>query len=229
MAFEFLEEQETGEEEMTPSLEEVMKRTVEAMSRNMRVSMPGKIIKYDKEKQLADVQPVFKQKYRDGTVEDPPIIYNVPVAHARAGNAFLHMPIAEGHSVMLVFQDKSLEKWISSGGVHDPEDTRSHHISDAIAYPGGYPSNDASKIHNGEDAILGNSDGDKNGHKTEIRVKKNGKLQVVNKKYDLIFLLDELIRIIREAVVYTDNGPQNLKHVEFGQIHQKFKTFVSKG
>lgn len=229
MTFELFEEKETGEEEIEPTFEEIIKRAFEGMAREMRVSMPAKVLKYDKDKRLADVQPVFKRKYRDGKVEDSPVIYNVPVAHNQAGNSFVHMPLKEGHSVMLVFQDRSLEKWISSGGVHDPEDTRAHHISDAIAYPGGYPSNEPLKINNPDDLIIGHSDGKDGGDRMEFRFKEDGKLQILNRRYDYIELMDDLIQVLRDAVVYTDNGPQKLRHAEFEALHQKFKTFVHKG
>lgn len=222
------DEKEEGQGQATPSLEEVLKRAMQAMSQDMRVAMPGIVEKYDEKTQLAVIRPAFKRKYRDGKVEEAPLIYNVPVEWMRSGTSFIHFPLKPGHSGRIIFHDRSMEKWTSSGGSVDPEDTRTHHMSDATFYPGLYPSNDSAPVNNGDDVIIFHGENGKS-ERLEIRLKKNGKVQILNKQYDLIDVLNEAMETIREAVVYTCGGPQKLRHTQLKPVHDKIKTFVHKG
>lgn len=207
----FIDEEDRPQEQgATPTLTEVFKQAMDAMASELRVSMPGTIIRYDHKKQLADVKPDFKRKYKDGKVEDAPLIYNVPVKHPRAGDAFIHMPLAKGHKVVLQFSDRSLEKWLSAGKEHDPEDTRKHHMSDAFAYPGGYPFSDTASVANGQDLIMKNKD-------LEVRIKKNGHIQVFNSRY-------ELMKVLEEWITCDISGSHNW----LIRIREKLRTFLEK-
>ena len=133
----FIEEQKEPQRSQTPSFSEILRRSQRAGMSELKVSMPGEIVKYDHKKQKADVRPHFKRKYNDGEIQSSPIIYNVPVWHPRAGKAFIHVPVKKGDVVQLIFSDRSLEKWLSTGKEGYPDDTRMHHISDAVAFPTG--------------------------------------------------------------------------------------------
>jgi len=225
MALDIIDEQEDPQAEATPTLAEVFRKAMEAKGLDMKVCVPAKVLKYDKNRQSVDVRPFFHKKYREGNTEQAPIIFNVPVAFPRAGNAFIAMPIKTGHSVMVVFADRSMEKWLASGEEGHPEDTRNHHISDAIAYPGLYPFSTPVKINNDDDIIIGNT-GKKN--RLEIRVKPNGHIQILNAKEELVKVLDDMLKIIREAKVYTSTGKQPLRHSKFQDVHDRLKTFREK-
>jgi hypothetical protein len=183
----FFEEQENPQNEATPSLAELLRQAMEATSSKIRVSCPGEVVKYDFKKQLADVRPDFDRKYSDGKVVKSPIIYNVPVKHPRAFGCIIHLPLKKGDKVELIFSDRSLENWLSNGKAGAPPSKRAHHISDATAYPGLYPFSDAAKVHNGKDLIL------KNGQ-VEMRMKPNGKLQVLNSTNELVKLLVDYMK-----------------------------------
>lgn len=180
----FIEEEEDQQNEVTPTPEEAIGEAMRQNALEMRVSCPGTVIRYDHKKQLVDVRPDFKRKYQDGVVADAPIIYNVPVKHPRAGVAYIHMPLKPGHKVELTFSDRSLDKWLSNGEAADPEDTRSHHISDATAYPGCYPFSDAADVNNGNDLIVKNDN-------IEFRIKPNGRLQILNQGQELIRVIED--------------------------------------
>lgn len=206
----FLNEARDPQSEVAPTPVEVFKRAFEAFSGELRVSIPGSIVRYDFKKQLADVRPDFKRRYSDGTVQDPPIIYNAPVMHPRAGDAIVHMPLAVGNKVTIFFSDRSLEQWLTSGKLHSPDDDRKHHISDAFVYPGGYPFSDVAKIANGEDLII------KNGN-IDARIKKNGHVQVFNGSHELLKVLDEWI-----------SADLRGSHNWLNRVRTKLRTFVEK-
>lgn len=223
MTFSFLKQDRKAESQKTPTLTGLFKELKKSLSDELKVSMPAEIIsiKEYKGKQKIDVRPYFKNKYPDGAELDMPIIYNVPVANLRSESAIISMPLKKGGKVMLLFSDRSLEKWLSSGKRQNPEDTRSHHISDAIAYPGLYPFSESIPLANDTDIFIKNEN-------LEIRVKPNGHLQVFNQSEELVKVLNDMLQIIREAVVYTSTGPQRLRHWRFARIAARLKTFLER-
>lgn len=186
MPVKFVKEEKDPQKLVPPTLYELVRTAIQAATSNFRVCVPATVVTYDHKKQVIDAKPAFKRKNPDGTISDPPIIYNVPVAFPRAGDAYIALPLAKGDNVLLLFSDHSLEKWQTSGGEVYPDDEREHHISDAIAVPGCYPLNNSAKIPNNKDLII------KNGN-IEIRFKKNGHLQILNGKHDLMKIFDEWI------------------------------------
>lgn len=215
-------ELDPGDEGETPTLADILLGLKAATKYEMRVAMPGLVVNYNKDKQVIDARPVFQSVHKTGTIEDPPTIHNIPVIFPRSGKAFLAFPLQAGDGVILFFTDRSLEKWQTSGNIHNPEDTRAHHISDAIAIPGGYPSGGSVAIQNGNDVILSN-DFAKAG--TEIRVKPNGHLQIFNQKEELVKVLNDMLQIIMEARTPTCGGPEPLTHPKFDEIRARIKTF----
>jgi hypothetical protein len=96
---------------------------------------------YDATTQKASVQPLIKRGYYDekGGVrqaESLPIITGVPVLFPGGGGCRITWPIAVGDTVLLVFSEASLDKWVVTGGEVDPRDDRRHSLSDAVAIPG---------------------------------------------------------------------------------------------
>lgn len=222
----FLEEEEKPQNEAPPTLTEVINQSMKAASMGMRVSCPAKVIKYDKDKQTVDVKLAFKTKGTDGKFKDAPILYSVPVAFPRANSAMIAMPISKDDNVNLVFSDRSLEKWKQNGsGDIENDDDRAHDLSDAIAYVGMYSEDKALPLNNSDDIIIKN-DKEKNG--VEIRVKKNGHIQIMNNGEELLAVIDDMLRTIREAVVYTSTGAQKLRHTNFAPVQKRLRTFLEK-
>lgn len=222
---EFINEEEDSIEASRPSPAEVIRQAFDAMAMELHVSMPAEVVNYDHKSQTITAKPHFKRKFKDGKIEDPPLIYRVPVAFPRAGKSFMVFPIEPGHSVQLMFSDRSLEKWMSSGKTVEPEDTRAHHISDAFAIPGGYSLADPVKVNNAKDIIIKNDDG---GNFVELRMKKNGHIQVINKTDELVKVANDMLQVLREARTPTCGGPQPLVHPRFPEITRRLKTFLEK-
>ncbi|HCU24076.1 MAG TPA: hypothetical protein DF383_03585 [Deltaproteobacteria bacterium] len=188
--FDLIEEEPSEDKEITPSLSQVLSDAIDAKLYDLKVAAPARVLKYDHKKGLVDVQPCFKRTYPDGAVVDPAPIYNVPVQMPRSGKAGIHIPIKKGDYVQLIFQDRSIDKWISSGGTVDPEDTRKHDASDAVAIPGLFPANQPMEVSDPEDMVLKNDS-------VEIILKKNGKLKISNGSNELIAALVELAEAVK--------------------------------
>lgn len=106
----------------------------------LHVSTVGRVESYDAAKQRAEVQPMIRRGVvlADGTrtTELHPIITDVPVVFPGSGGYSITWPIAKGDTVLLVFADQSLDRWLPRGDIVDPADDRSHTLTDAIAIPG---------------------------------------------------------------------------------------------
>ncbi len=128
----------------SPTLAEVVQLALESRLRSVHVALPGRIEKYDATQQKADVKPMVSDlsPTRDGeeVEESLPIIPNVPVVFPRGGGYFVTMPLAPGDFVLLVFNERSIDTWASGDGAEkNPDDFRTHNLTDAVAIPGFYP------------------------------------------------------------------------------------------
>ena len=167
----------------TPTLSELLQAAASQATGEMFIAGPGMVVSYNPATQTADVQPMISRPvvFDDGTedLDLLPIIPSVPVAFPRGGGFFVTFPIKKGDLVLLVYCDRSIDKYKSSGGTvpTDPVDLRMNDISDAVAYPGFYPVPRALK-----DGVLNKADmamGYENG--VQAHFKKDGTMEVVNK------------------------------------------------
>lgn len=142
----------------TPTLEKIIQQAIDLAVTELRVSLPAVVERYDAQKQQADVQPAIMKKYVTGQVVKLPLITNVPVAHPRSGSTIIHIPIKKGDLVQLVFSDRSLDRWLSEGGIVDPLEGRKHALSDAWAIPGGYPFPEAIAIEDPDAITIAGAD-----------------------------------------------------------------------
>jgi len=106
----------------------------------LRVALPGRIESFDAASQTASVKPQIKdyQEADTGVISAValPVVNGVPVLSLSGGDYGLQFPVQAGDTCLLVFTDRSIDKWVSEGGDVDPSDVRQHHLSDAIAIVG---------------------------------------------------------------------------------------------
>jgi hypothetical protein len=122
------------------TLAELIRRAIEARLAEVRVAIPGTIQKFDAATQLAEVRPDLQELRFDESdaelSESLPVVSDVPVQFPGAGGFVITFPVQPGDPCLLVFSDRSLDKWIENGGEVDPVDLRRHHLSDAVALLG---------------------------------------------------------------------------------------------
>ncbi len=116
------------------SFVEDMVRIVDGKLLGTNTAMPGIITAYVAPR--ASVQPSVKIKYEDGSIVVPPVIPNVPIVLPRTAAGGVTFPVAVGDSVLLIFSQRSIERWLSEGGLVEAGDARMHSMSDAFAIPG---------------------------------------------------------------------------------------------
>ena len=128
----------------TPDLSAVIEAAVRYHLGEVNTAIPARILKYDPSKQEAEVQPLIKRRYKDGTVVSRAPITGVPVVFPAAGGGIITFPVVVGDTVLLIFSQRSIDRWVrSEGGEVDPGDNRKHDISDAMAIPGLFSLNQA--------------------------------------------------------------------------------------
>lgn len=130
---------------------EFYRRLLADYSRATRVAMPARVDKFTAAtattRAMIDATPVFIEPLPGDEAGEPlPKITNIPILYPQSGTFYLRFPLAIGDIVLLVFCDKSLDKWLGTGGIVDPQDTRRHSLSDAFAVPGVFPHVDVSAI-----------------------------------------------------------------------------------
>lgn len=156
------------------SLSEPLRRAIRQASTQMYVALPARIERYDHAEQRADVLPLLRRAYADGEVQDMPVVADVPVIWPRSGGAQMTMPVKRGDTVLLVFIDRSIDRWLAEGGTVTPDDRRQHDLSDAVAIPGLVPFADFGDVEpseNNDDVLLRYAG-------SKIRIKESGDVQV---------------------------------------------------
>jgi hypothetical protein len=134
-----------------PTLAETISGALGAFGRRLPVSMPAKVSKVNTSKRSVDCKILVQRPFFDEEdarqVESIPIIPGVPLAFP----PYFTGPISDGTLVfggqtrpattgLLVFCDRSLDKWLSGTGQEvDPQIDHDHALADAVFFPMIFP------------------------------------------------------------------------------------------
>jgi len=111
----------------------------------VHTSIPARIEKYDKKTQKADVKPMLKKTYQDGEEVEYPIIPNVPLVMPRTASSGVILPVSKGDTVLLVFSERSIDGWLSTGDLSSTPADQRFDLSDAIGIVGLFPFTETSQ------------------------------------------------------------------------------------
>lgn len=131
------------------TLQGVINQAVEAGLRDLYISIPAKVVKWDASNQRANCQILVKNitsaEDDEREVASWPVVTGVPVQFIGAGGFRLTCPISDGGQSaattgLLIFSHRSMDKWLTgSGGEVDPEFDHDHALGDAVFLPGLMP------------------------------------------------------------------------------------------
>lgn len=134
-------------ESRTPTLAEIIRRSLESRLAELHVSMPCKVISYNASENTVNLQPLIKRKRRNVdtnvvTTTSIPALQNVPVAFPRCAGGWITFPLAADDIGMVVFSERSIKDWTgaTAGSEVTHSDDTLHPLSGAWFIPGGYPS-----------------------------------------------------------------------------------------
>ena len=123
------------------TLPDAIRQAILYQLNNIHTALPAQFVSYDYTTQKATVQPTLNKVWADGTTTQLPEMVNVPVIFPNSGGASITFPINQGDTCLLVMLERSMDDWISQGGLVNPNDPRTFDLSDAVAIPGLLPFN----------------------------------------------------------------------------------------
>lgn len=121
-------------------LDDVLTAYFNQYAAGLNTAIPGRIIEYNADQQKATVQPTIQRVLLSGDRIDPQPISGVPVVFPSANSGILSFPIVPNDKVLLIFSQRSIDRWVFGEGQEpiDPKDRRKHDRADCIAIPGMY-------------------------------------------------------------------------------------------
>jgi hypothetical protein len=129
-----------------PGIGDLITYAIKAALADVHTMLPGQVIVYDPATQTAEIQPTIQGRRRDDTVPTGhvpvpcPPIGGVPVVWPSTVTAGLTFPLPPSTVGMLVFAERSLDEYLSTGNLASiPLDLRRHNMQDAYFIPGGRP------------------------------------------------------------------------------------------
>jgi hypothetical protein len=100
---------------------------------------------FDSSKQTVQAKVMYKKtfvtqdrvtKAYSESYEDYAVLMDCPVIIISGGNASLTMPIQQGDTCLILFNDRDLDNWFASGQIQPVATSRLHSFSDGIALVG---------------------------------------------------------------------------------------------
>jgi len=165
-------------------LSEVLTDAINHSLGSVYTMLPGVVESYDYRLQKAVVRVSINKVIRKGETISPPKIFEVPVVWPHTKNAIIHLPLASGDRVMVVFSCRSLELWLNSRRRQsDPGDFRKFDMSDAVAIPGLFPFSLAADVENGDDLLIQH-------RRATVRLKANSAIEIHQKLTGSIVKID---------------------------------------
>lgn len=145
----------------------------ERITTNINSCTIARIEKFDAKKMKAEVTPLVKYKNKDGSMEERPLLIEVPVSFLKAGPFVIRPPYKVGDIVLIVFADDDIENVLLSGDISEPNSTRVHSLDDAIVVGAIMPFTKELPGQHSDDLIIAKDD-----FSTKIVVKENGEIIV---------------------------------------------------
>ena len=121
---------------MVDNLSELIKRTMIQTMRQLRVSMPCEVVRYNSKRQMVDVRIVQPEIDLAGNNIPMPVITNIPVSFVRCGKSHITHPINKGDTGFIVFADRDISSWVETNNKSVVDSARTHSMQDSYFVPG---------------------------------------------------------------------------------------------
>lgn len=121
---------------MVDNLSELIKRTIIQTMRQLRVSMPCEVVRYNSKRQMVDARIVQPEIDLAGNNIPMPVITNIPVSFVRCGNSHITHPINKGDTGFIVFADRDISSWVETNNTSVVDSARTHSMQDSYFIPG---------------------------------------------------------------------------------------------
>jgi hypothetical protein len=108
----------------------------------------GKISKFDKTTQSAEVEIQVKRQISETESINYPLLVDCPVFFLQGGGAYIEMPVKKNDYCIILFNDRDIDNWFITANVSEPASFRKHNLSDAIVLVGLNPSSSVLSLDN---------------------------------------------------------------------------------
>lgn len=199
----------------TPTLTEVLLSIIDGYMQSVHTILPGIVQSFNSEKKTVDVRPALKRRFLDERPdEEIQLLTDVPIGYIQTNNFILSGPLRKGDEVLIVFFERSIDKWLKQGGIVSPDDPRKFDLSDALAIPILKPIGKGRQA-DSENVLL------EHGSST-IKLSPKGTFAITNGSEELITLVQELADACAAIITNTQIGPQPpTNKAQFEQLSQK--------
>lgn len=116
-------------------LDDIFDLKLNQFSANLNCIQIGKIEKYDKTNQAAEIQLQVKRRLDDKIITYP-LLVECPVIVLQGGGAYIDFPIKVGDYCLILFNDRDIDNWYVNGTYKEPKTLRKHNLSDGFALVG---------------------------------------------------------------------------------------------
>ena len=124
------------------NLDQVLGFCFQQEIKNLHTAIPGVIKKYDPATKRAEIQIALNLLIgRVGESTQPeshnrPIVLDVPIIHPAGGGYVVHFPLQPDDAVLLIFNERGIDKFKESFEISDPDIGNFFMEKDAVAIPG---------------------------------------------------------------------------------------------
>ena len=116
------------------TLETVVQAGIRNYNKSLHTAAPGTIDAFDPVTQFARVSLAIKTLLVNGEEVAVPELVDVPVSFDRGGGFTVTRPVRRGDECLVVFCERSIDRWKQIGAGKIPAHTRDHDLSDGIAF-----------------------------------------------------------------------------------------------
>ena len=157
----------------TTQLESVILTAIDSALKEVHTCLPAVVTRFDSALQLIDAQITIKRKLA-GELVNLPLLVNVPIRYWRSTTFSITFPIEIGDHVKIFFAERSIDTWLTEGGLQDPFDIRKFDLSDAFAEPVMYHQKDVIPNFSPTNMEIKTNSGD-----TKIIIKASEEIEIV--------------------------------------------------
>ena len=127
----------------SPDLPTTLRWLKEQIFTTFNCHQVGQVVAFSPSDQTVTVQISLLRMVPDTTIQPPayktiayPLLAKVPVFIDSGGSGYLTFPIAAGDTCLVLFNDRDLDLWWSTGNTVAPNSQRCHDLSDGLALVG---------------------------------------------------------------------------------------------
>lgn len=107
---------------------------------NLHTAMPAIVVSFNADERTITAQPAIQRVFSAGEgitgPQNLPPCVDVPVMFLGGGGYDITYPIVEGDECLLIFAERCIDSWFTTGKPAPPADYRQHDLSDAFALVG---------------------------------------------------------------------------------------------